>query len=159
VSVVIRLASPADAPVLARFRYEFRSAEAPPVESESRFVARCSPWMEKRLASDRWRCWVAEADGAIAGHLWLQLIEKIPNPAPEPEQHAYITNVYVKPEARNAGTGRALLTAALDFCRGNGVDSAILWPTARSRPFYARHGFIAPRDMLEAVVDPSRLLP
>jgi GNAT superfamily N-acetyltransferase len=153
----IRLATPADAPGLARLRYEFRAALNNPAEDREHFIARCAPWMAERLGEgSAWRCWVAEAGGAIRGHLWLQLIEKVPNPAPERELHGYITNVYVQPGARGDGTGAALLDAALAYCREAGVDSVILWPTERSQPLYARHGFDFPRDLMEAVLDPGR---
>ncbi len=138
-------------------RYEFRAAQNPAVESLEAFVARCEPWMAERLdPGSAWRCWVAEREGAIAGHLWLQVIEKIPNPAPEREQHAYITNVYVEPSGRGAGIGGKLVEAALAFCREQRVDSVILWPTDRSRPLYLGHGFVQPDDILELVLDGQR---
>jgi len=115
--------------------------------------------MAERLApASLWRCWVYEADGQVAGQLWLQLIEKVPNPAPELEHHAYITNVYVRPAARGSGAGEALLEAALAFCKAEGVDSAILWPTDRSRTLYARHGFAVRDDLMEAILDDNRHL-
>jgi len=155
----IRPAAIVDAPALARLRYEFRAAIGAPDEPIDAFLARCAVWMEARLHLESpWRCWVAEQRGEIAGHLWLQLIEKIPNPVAELEAHAYITNVYVRPGARGAGAGEQLVATALDWCRGNGVDSVILWPTARSRPLYARHGFVLPQDLLEAVLDGGRVL-
>lgn len=133
-------------------RFAFRDENSPAVESEAAFVARCEPWMRERLSGSAWCCWVAEGPAGIVGHLWLQLIEKIPNPAPELEQHAYITNVYVEPASRGAGIGALLLAAALSFCRDERVDSVILWPTERSRPLYARHGFVEPDDLLELVL-------
>ena len=154
-----RLAEPEDAAALARFRYEFRSALNAPAESEEDFVARATPWMRDRLATgSNWRCWVVETDGAIAGHLWLELIEKVPNPAPEREWHGYITNVYVHPEHRSGGAGKLLMEAALSFCRDHGVDSVILWPTSRSRTLYARHGFAVRDDIMEAILDDGRRL-
>ncbi len=155
---VIRLAVPSDARALARLRYAFRAAEARPVEDEEAFVARCTAWMAPRLASGPWRCWAAEAEGEIEGCLWLQLIEKVPNPGAELENHGYITSVYVRPAARGVGTGGALVGVALDFCRENGVDSAILWPTTRSRSLYVRNGFSPPNDMLEKLIDRARQL-
>jgi GNAT superfamily N-acetyltransferase len=153
----IRRAIPGDAVHLALLRYEFRAALNNPVEDREHFVARCTSWMAERLdEGSTWRCWVAEAGGAIRGHLWLQLIEKIPNPVPERELHGYITNVYVQPAARGEGTGAMLLEAALAHCRAAGVDSVVLWPTERSQPLYARHGFAFPRDLMEAVLDPGR---
>lgn len=83
VSARVRPAAPSDAPRLARLRYEFRSAEDPAVESREEFVARCEPWMRRRLdpAGERWRCWLAEAAGGTRGHAWLHVFPKIPNPA------------------------------------------------------------------------------
>lgn len=153
----IRLATPAAAGQLAALRYDFRSAMNAATEERGAFVARCGNWMRHRLkAGSNWRCWVAEDSGRIAGHLWLQLIEKVPNPAPEMEQHGYITNVYVDPAARGEGLGERLMEAALAFCREQRVDSLILWPTEKSRTLYARHGFSEPQDMMEAVLDPGR---
>jgi GNAT superfamily N-acetyltransferase len=115
--------------------------------------------MRQRLsATTPWRCWLAELpEGRVVGQLWLMLVEKIPNPAPELECHAYITNVYVRPEARG-GAGERLLLEALSWCRASGVDSVVLWPTERSRSLYARHGFAVPADMMESVNGAGRKL-
>ncbi len=155
----VRLATAADAHDLALMRYDFRATVNPAVESRQQFAERCGPWMAARLGSESaWRCWVAHDGSRLAGHLWLQLIEKVPNPAPELEWHAYITNVYVDESARGAGLGARLMEAALAFCRDHSVDSVILWPTERSRTLYARHGFHLPEDMLEAILDDARNL-
>ncbi|HEX6031339.1 MAG TPA: GNAT family N-acetyltransferase [Tepidiformaceae bacterium] len=154
--IEIRPAGPQDAETLARLRYEFRASLNEPVEPEAGFVGRCAPWMRERLQAGAWRCWVAETGGEIVGHLWLHLIEKVPNPVPELEQHAYITNVYVRASARGAGLGARLMEAAMACCREERVDSVILWPTSRSRSLYARYGFRSPDDMMEAVLDHGR---
>jgi GNAT superfamily N-acetyltransferase len=156
----IRLATPEDAKALARLRYEFRSALNEAAEDQAAFVERCAGWMAKRLVTgSAWRCWVVEIAEAIAGNLWLQLIEKIPNPGPELEQHAYITNVFIRPAARGVGAGEALVETALAFCREQQVDSVILWPTDRSRSLYARHGFAVRDDLMEAILNDGRHLP
>jgi hypothetical protein len=48
------------------------------------------------------------------------------------------------------------METALAHCRESRVDSVILWPTARSRTLYARHGFSEPTDMMEAILDEGR---
>jgi GNAT superfamily N-acetyltransferase len=145
----VRPATPADAPDLARLRYEFRAAERGAVEPESDFVERSTTWMRERLtAGAPWRCFVALQDSAIVGHVWLQLVEKVPNPGGnEPERHAYLTNLYVRPAARG-GPGSALLETALAWCRGQRVDTVILWPSERSRTLYARYGFAPSSDIM-----------
>lgn len=147
-SLEIRIAAPADASTLARLRFRFRSEMGEPVEVEEAFVERCARWMTERLGTDfPWRCWVAEGPEGIVGNLWLQVMEKLPNPVAEPELHAYITNVYVLPERRSAGVGALLLEAALEWCRSSRIDAVFLWPSDRSRPFYRRYGFSVRDDL------------
>src|SRR3954447_2700871 len=100
----VRRATPADAATLARFRYAFRSSRHPVTESSMSFVARTEPWMRARLGPDsRWRVWLLEQAGAAIGNIWLQMIEKIPNPGAESELYGYISNFYVEAAHRNTG--------------------------------------------------------
>ena len=151
-TIRIRTARAADARTLAVRRYEFRRAYASPGEREAEavFVRRCAAWMRRALRDRRrWRCWVAVASGDIVGHVWLQTIDKVPNPGAEAERHAYITNLYVQPAFRG-GTGQRLLAAAMAWCKARRMDSVILWPTDDSRSLYARHGFGVSGDLLDA---------
>jgi GNAT superfamily N-acetyltransferase len=148
--IVIRRAAPADAAELARMRFEFRTSLRPPAEDKLAFLERCTNWMADRLASEIWLCWIALSDSVLVGHLWLGIIEKLPNPGPEDELHGYITNFYVRPAVRKQGIGTQLLETALAYCRTHSIDSVILWPTDASRPLYERHGFaMAERVMLK----------
>jgi GNAT superfamily N-acetyltransferase len=147
--MVTRRAIAADAPALARLRYEFRAHLAEANETEAAFVARCEAWMRPRLeAATDWWGWVAGVDNVIVGNAFLHRIEKMPNPVTEYEAHGYVTNVYVRPEFRGCGTGALLLEAALSFARDNDFDAIVLWPTARSRTLYERHGFAETQDIL-----------
>ena len=145
----VRPALAADADALARLRYEFRAALKPLDEPQAAFIERCSAWMRDRLAPGGiWMAWLLEVNRSVAGNLWLQLMEKIPNPVVELERHAYVTNFYVVPEHRGTGAGSLLLRAAIEASEKLGVDKMFLWPTARSRPLYARHGFGTQDDVL-----------
>ena len=153
IQATIRLATPFDADALARLRYEFRASLGAPDEDEAGFIARCTEWMAPRLEpSARWRAWVAETGQGIIGAVWIGLIEKMPNPILEPEEHGYLTNFYVRESARGAGIGAALLDAALGWCVERGVHAVLLWPTTRSRPLYERHGFAPPSALMERIV-------
>jgi GNAT superfamily N-acetyltransferase len=144
----LRLATAVDAPVLAVLRYELRTGIAPDVTPEPGFHQRCADWMAARLPwSDVWRCWLAEDElGGPLGVVWLQFVEKLPNPVGEPGLHAYLTGFYVRDAARNRGVGSGLLDAALAACEERGIDTVFLWPTARSRGLYLRHGFAEQSD-------------
>src|SRR5262249_55932831 len=106
-------------------------------------------WMRARLhAESVWRVWIAEQDGRAIGCVWLQLVEKLPNPVAERERHGYVRSLFVRDEARGRGGGSLLLRGALDECDHLDVDEVILWPTPRSRSLYTRHGFTPADHML-----------
>jgi len=150
---LIRAATPRDADALARLRFEFRSSIGTPDEDEAAFMARCVAWMAPRLEPDaRWKAWVAEAAAGLVGAVWIGLIEKMPNPIAEPEEHGYLTNFYVREGWRGTGVGTALLDTALAWCRERGVHAVLLWPTTRSKPLYERHGFASPTALMELIV-------
>lgn len=113
--------------------------------------------MEKHLAENNfWKCWTAEKDGKLIGAVWLQLVEKIPNPRAEAEHHAYLTNFYIDKSERGSGIGTRLLRAVIDWCQTRDVHAIILWPTERSRGLYERHGFAVRDDLMELIVKPAR---
>ena len=150
IAFIIRRAGPADADLLARLRYDFRVELDPPSEPAEMFRGRCAQWMSERLAPEgRWNCWLAAMGEAPVGTLWMQLVEKLPNPNGHRNHHGYISSVYVVPALRNAGIGSALLQACIVEAETVGVDALFLWPSARSRPLYARHGFVVRDDLLE----------
>ena len=149
----VRLASAADALVLAKLRYEFRASLRKVVENEATFIERCAPWMQDRLRNDTfWKCWIAEWEATAVGDVWAQLIEKIPNPMDEPEYMVYLTNFYVREEHRGKGIGSRLLSAVLDWSRSNNVQVVLLWPSEQSKPFYLRHGFSVADDLMQMTI-------
>ena len=155
--VRVRRATADDAVILATLRFEFRSAIGDAVEVPEEFIARCEAWMRDRLSdSDFWFAWIAETvdeGGPLAiGAVWLQLIEKVPNPVIEKEAHAYVTNLFVMELERGRGAGSMLLEAAVAECKSWDVDTIILWPTPRSRTLYERNGFAPARDIMARVL-------
>jgi GNAT superfamily N-acetyltransferase len=152
----IRAAVPGDADRLAQLRWDFRVARAPVQEDHHAFLRRCADWMRRELASQAvWRAWVAVAGEEIVGQLWVQTINKMPNPVAERERHAYVSNVYVQPDHRG-GAGSRLLDAALAWARAEQMDRVILWPSSRSVTLYERHGFTHHGDVMELALGPSR---
>jgi GNAT superfamily N-acetyltransferase len=158
---VVREATAHQARDLARLRYAFRAEVGAAAESLDEFLDRCERWIRERLERDGdWHCWTAESAGTLVGTAWLRLIEKLPNPVAEPEWHGYLTSVYVVPEHRGGGIGRALLESCLAECDRRGVDAVFLWAAPRSRPLYLREGFAPADDLLQrraSVIQPSDL--
>lgn len=145
----IRRALAPEAGALARLRYELRGELGAVQEPEARFLERCTRWMADRLQRSDWTCWVADVAGSVRGTLWLQFLEKLPNPVGEPEHHAYLTSFYIQEPFRSGGLGSALLAAALEDCAARSVDAVFLWPTPRTRSLYQRHGFSDRLGMME----------
>ncbi len=149
----VRRATAADAATLAELRWRLRTETASPIESHEAFAARCEAWFAAALASDAWLCWIGESDRRAVACLLLRLVEKVPNPVGVAERLGYVTSVFVEPEGRNRGIGRLLLDEATRVARDLGLEAIVLWPTARSVPFYVRAGFQVPDDMLELRLD------
>jgi GNAT superfamily N-acetyltransferase len=152
----LRRAIASDAGKLARLRYQFRAELGAAEEPEPAFLDRCTRWMADRLQREGWACWVVDAAGTLRGTLWVQFLEKLPNPVGEPEHHAYFTSLYVQAAHRGGGLGSALLALALEDCTARSVDSVFLWPTPESRSLYQRHGFSDRVGMMERRLAPVR---
>ena len=148
--IKVRPATESDALTLARLRYEFRSLFHHVREDEATFVDRCTVWMQERLRSESlWKCWIAELQDTPVGNVWVQLVEKIPNPIEEPEYYIYLTNFYVREQHRSHGVGSMVLSEIVAWARSKNVKTVILWPTERSKPFYMRHGFATAEDVMQ----------
>lgn len=147
--IKIRMASESDALTLARLRYEFRSLFHQVREDEATFIDRCTVWMRERLRSESlWKCWIAELQDTAVGNVWVQLVEKIPNPIEEPEYLIYLTNFYIREQHRSHGVGSMMLSEILTWCKSKNVKTVILWPSDRSKAFYMRHGFATAEDVM-----------
>lgn len=72
-----------------------------------------------------WRCWVAERETTMVGVIWMQLVEKMPNPLGEREWHGYVTNFFVDERVRGEGVGGALLTALIGAPETQGLECAL----------------------------------
>ncbi|MFD0162998.1 GNAT family N-acetyltransferase [Streptomyces decoyicus] len=149
--VHVRRARAADAPVLARLRWASKQEDREGDPSAPvRPVAQAEQWIQKRLARGSWLAWVAESGGEIRGHVFLHLVERVPEPYEDNTPVGYVTNFYVVPGHRNRGLGAALLEALQRHARGRGMDVLIVWPSERSVPLYRRAGFQASAELLEA---------
>jgi GNAT superfamily N-acetyltransferase len=141
---VVREATVRDADELARLRWQFRieAGTHRSITLES-FVDEMVSFVREALGGHQWKAFVAERGGPLIGCVWVQFVERVPHPNLRRGERpiAYITNMYVEPELRNGGVGRALLDAAVGCAQRRGASGAILWPSERSVPFYRRAGF------------------
>lgn len=134
----IRLATDADASVLAVLLYDFNVEFATPTPGAAEFEAR----FRALLARPGLVAFLAECpDGASCGFALLSL-----RPTPYFDGPlVQLEELYVVPPLRARGVGGALLAAALAFAESQGsremhigVDEA----DTDARRFYERHGFV-----------------
>jgi GNAT superfamily N-acetyltransferase len=83
-----------------------------------------------QLRSTMESIFLAERAGAVVGV--LRCVESIGSPLLEPARYAYVSSVYVRPEARRCGVLRALLRAAERWARARGLDQMRLHNVAGS---------------------------
>ena len=89
----------------------------------------------KQFKPGREQCWIAEAEGAMAGSVML---------TDESDGLARLRLMYVEPFARGRGIGDALVGTCVAFARERGYDAITLWTHAvltSARKIYAGHGF------------------
>ncbi|SDG58092.1 Acetyltransferase (GNAT) family protein [Sinosporangium album] len=147
---VIRPARPGDARVLAELRWAFKLEDhegEPPRPHQP--VEQAEDWLRDRLGDGRWLAWVAESGGQVCGHVFLHLVERMPDPYSDSTPLGYVTNFYVTPPHRNRGIGTGLLDAVKRHARSTRLDTLIVWPSERSNLLYRRSGFLPPEELLE----------
>ncbi|GAA3470170.1 GNAT family N-acetyltransferase [Nonomuraea roseola] len=150
----VRPAQPADARRLAELRWKFKEEDhegRPP--APIRPLEQAGQWIHDRLSDGRWLAWVVETGSDICGHVFLCLVERMPDPYSDNTPIGYVTNFYITPPHRNQGAGSALLEALNQHCRRTGFDTLIAWPSERSSPLWKRSGFQPPDELLELPLD------
>ncbi|MGW1656519.1 N-acetyltransferase family protein [Streptomyces atratus] len=150
----VRPARPADAGRLAELRWMFKQEDyegRPP--TPARPLEEAEHWIRDRLRDGRWLAWVAETEREICGHVFLCLVERMPDPYEDNNPVGYVTNYFVLPSQRNKGAGSALLEALKQHSRSAGLEGLIVWPSERSAPLYQRFGFQPPEELLELPLD------
>ena len=92
---------------------------------------------------------IAEEEGRAIGFVFCVLGDRS-------RKTAHVTDIYVRPEARNRGIGRALLAGILDPARSAGLDHVsleVLISNSDARRLYERLGFTAMDVFMAAPVD------
>lgn len=127
----IRFAEVKDIKQLIRMRFDFtiEHDESKKNESFDGFEKECQSFLEDVLKKNQWFIWVAEDNGKIVSHIYIELIQKVPRPGRITHPFAYMTNVYTVPEYRNKGVGSKLLNSISKWIKENNYEFVIVWPS------------------------------
>ncbi|MET3698824.1 ribosomal protein S18 acetylase RimI-like enzyme [Bacillus oleivorans] len=149
----IRLADEQDINQLIKMRWDFTIEydESKKIEQTSftDFEKECHSFLESALNSGQWFIWVAEDNGKIVSHIYIELIQKVPRPGRITYPFAYITNVYTIKEYRNKSIGSKLLTTINEWTKKNRYEFIIVWPSDDSIDFYKKNGYVHCTEPME----------
>ncbi len=149
----IRLAELKDIPQLIGMRWDFTVEydESKKDSSLEDFQQECQSFLEKAMNSDQWFIWVAEINGQIVSHIYIELIHKVPRPGRITYPFAYMTNVYTVPEYRNKGIGSDILRTVNKWINENNYEFVIVWPSEDSIHYYKKNGYVSSTEPMEYV--------
>jgi GNAT superfamily N-acetyltransferase len=135
---LVRVATPRDVAAIAELRALWSTGTAP----APRFARDVAEWLEEE--GDRRTTWLAERDGAAVGLASLFEYRRMPKPGRPASRWGYVSNMFVREEARDQGIGAALLDAVIAAADERGYARLVLSPAERALPFYRRAGFVVP---------------
>ncbi len=152
----IRLAINDDIDQLIRMRWDFTNEYNKNKIEENQyeyFYMECKSFLLDAISSNRWFVWVADSDGQILSHVYIELINKVPRPGRKTNPFTYMTNVYTLPEHRGNGIGSQILNAIEVWSRQNEYEFIIVWPSEWSTEFYERNGYKQCKEPMELVLE------
>jgi GNAT superfamily N-acetyltransferase len=148
VEVSIRKATAADAPALARMRWQWLvEKHGQAATDRAWFVEFFTAWVIDHLPTHL--PFLLEVDGRTAGMAWLMLADRVPSPSRMDRRTGDVQSVYVVPEFRNGGAGAALIEAVLAEARNRELEHVTVHSSERAVPFYLRSGFADGQRWLE----------
>lgn len=155
--VVIRAATEADAPVLARHRVEmFRDMGRLASDAVAEALrAAAEPELRAWLAAGSYIGWLAEPAGRageVVGGAGLQIRPLLPRPSPDgsevlPGPEGYVLNVFVERAWRRRGVAALLMGRLLAYARDRGLRTITLHASVEGKPLYERLGFAPTNEM------------
>lgn len=148
----IRLAEMADIDQLVKMRWDFTLEDYPEMGDGIEYILferECREFLESALESGRWFAWIAEKEGVILSHIYIELIHKVPRPGRVTNPFAYMTNVYTVPEYRGKGVGSRLLSRVNEWSTERNFEFIIVWPSDTSIEFYERNGYSHCKEPME----------
>jgi GNAT superfamily N-acetyltransferase len=137
--VAVRVAGAQDAGALAALRALWSAAAPDPA-----FERRMRDWIATE--GDRRTIWIATLGGTPAGMASLFEYRRMPRPERADSRWGYVSNMFVREDARNRGIGAALLAAIVATADERGYARLVLSPSPRAAPLYHRAGFMVADD-------------
>ncbi len=141
----LRLAEIKDIEQLIKMRWDFTLEDYETgriKENEyNNFYSECRDFLLNAMNSKQWYIWVAEIEGKIVSHIYIELIQKVPRPGRVTNPFAFMTNVYTLKEYRGKGIGGKLISKVNKWVSEMKFEFVIVWPSEQGVNFYNRNGY------------------
>jgi GNAT superfamily N-acetyltransferase len=156
-SFEIRLATPADAPLLATQRVGmFHDMGRTTPEIEAPLFESCAEYLKKALESGEYVGWIAQlttAPHTPIGGGGVQFRPLVPRTDQDGKsvltgKEGLILNVYVDPAYRRQGVARQIMESIIAWAPGAGIVRLVLHASPDGRSLYESLGFLASNEML-----------
>jgi GNAT superfamily N-acetyltransferase len=156
---IVRLATAADAPVIAHHRARmFEEMGQLPLEAFEPLRAAAEAYLVEAIGRGAYVGWLAtpdDASGLVVAGAGVQRRRVLPHPVPVAAgrvriaegHHAIVLNVYTEPGWRRRGLGERLMREVLSWARAERLDRLVLHASDAGRPLYERLGFAATNEM------------
>ena len=140
---LLRKANLNDIDKLVEFRVEFlKEIQNPPIDKEIKiFRKSLKNFLLKKMKSNEFISWLAEADKKFIATCGLSFLQKPPHFFNMTGKFAYIMNMYTKPEWRRKGISSALLDKLIEEIKEKGIQSVVLHATPYGKSLYEKFGF------------------
>ena len=138
--ITVRVAQDADLPLIASLRRAWNEENAGTAVDDDRFAQVFAAWWEVERTTRTF--FLVEVDGAAVGMANIKRYDRMPVAGrPSGGWWGYVGNVFVLPEHRNSGVGKALMEELISWSWAAGMEHLRLAPSVRSGSFYDRLGF------------------
>jgi GNAT superfamily N-acetyltransferase len=153
---VVRLATSADALILARHRAAiFHDMGILADELYDSLVDASRHYFEDAIPSGEYLGWIATPRGQpseIVAGAGVQVRRALPHPDPRSRQiilgpQGVVLNVYTEPPWRRHGLAALLMRHVLDWAEGKGVKDLVLHASLDGRALYEKLGFVPTNEM------------
>ncbi|SDB81888.1 Ribosomal protein S18 acetylase RimI [Raineyella antarctica] len=145
------MATDADVPEIVRLKALIMTSSYPievDLDGHPEWPDRAAAGIRDMLEHPDYTFFVSDGeDGRLAGCISAGITHHVPGPEWGP-RHAYVADMCVDESRRGQGLGRALMEAALVWCRQRGAQSARLDATPGAVAIYQRLGFDRSADDL-----------
>jgi GNAT superfamily N-acetyltransferase len=142
----VRQATSADLPALTTLRAAWGTSRGRSAGASGDLGERLRLWWERQGGLRA--AWMATEGERPVGMVNLAVFERMPHEGVPDARWAYLANLWVEPDRRRRGVASALVTAAVDWARAEGMERMVLNPSEMSRQLYQALGFRPADDLV-----------